>query len=384
VELAQRLSLDLTTVSIDPAWDNNKWTMCFGTDYGARAEQGDMSLIYSYLEQELTSAITFDAILLPLNHGWKQLTEASRAALEKRVKEGAGLVLIRPFSSPLSPLESTSPPPPDAEDAPPNPRNAGNMESSPWRRKGDHYITRAIPVESFPFRYIEHYPCRAAAGAEVLIESAGGTPVLAVRTLGSGRVIGFGYRNSGMSWYMPMAARNDFVDVYWEYYYALLCRALIFAARREPASSPDWDSPQVDWRIRDLHAQVVVSGKGAVRKPADLAPGTHFVEQQAESDWRVSALDVPQTDTIADLKVTPEVIHEGDTAEVRWKSSRPAKIELIDALGRVIASQSGDGEVWLKAGHSCTRVGSGPKWAARWNRFQSSLPRPRASGRTTR
>ena len=55
VELRQRLSLDLTTVSIDSAWDVNKWTMSFGQDYGVRAERGDLRLIYSYLEQELTS-----------------------------------------------------------------------------------------------------------------------------------------------------------------------------------------------------------------------------------------------------------------------------------------------------------------------------------------
>jgi hypothetical protein len=69
VELAQRLSLDLTTVSIDPDWDVNKWTMSFGADYGARAEKGDLKLVYSYLEQELTSQKNFDAILLPVNHG---------------------------------------------------------------------------------------------------------------------------------------------------------------------------------------------------------------------------------------------------------------------------------------------------------------------------
>ena len=356
VELAQRLSLDLTTVSIDPAWDVNKWTMCFGRDYGARAEQGNLTLIYSYLEQELTSAKKFDAILLPLNHGWKQLTEPARAALEKRVKEGAGLVLIRPFSSPLSPLESTSPEP-DMEDAPANRRNAANGETSPWRRKGDHYITRAIPVESFPFKYIQQQKCRAAAGAEVLIESESGTPVLAVRPLGEGRVIGFGYRSAGVSWAMPMEARNDFVDAYWEYYYALMCRALIFAAKREPKGTPDWNGAAVGWRFRDLHSQVVASGKGAPRKPAKLVPGRYFLEQQAASDWRVSVLDVPQTDQIAELKATPAVIHEGDEVEVRWKSSRPAEIALIDALGRVIARASGSGEAKLKAGRALVHTG---------------------------
>jgi hypothetical protein len=354
-ELAQRLALDLTTVSIDPAWDTNKWTMCFGSDYGARAEQGNLSLIYSYLEQELTSSKTFDAILLPLNHGWKQLTEPSRAALEKRVKEGTGLVLIRPFSSPLSPLESTSPEQ-EAEE-PGDRRSPRNVEKSPWRRRGDHYITRAIPVESFPFRHIEHQQCRAAAGSEVLIEAESGTPVLAVRPHGNGRVIGFGYRNAGVSWYMPMTARNDFVDVYWEYYYALLCRALIYAAKREPAGSPNWDSRSANWRIRDLHSQVVASGKGAARKPARLVPGRYFLEQHSDSDWRVSVIDVPQTDTITELQATPEVIQEAGTVEVRWKSSRPAKIELIDALGRVIASASGNNEVRLKAGRPLVHSG---------------------------
>jgi len=63
-ELAQRLSLELTTVSIDPAFDVNKWTMGFGRDYGARADQNDFSLLYSYLEEELTNAKPFDAILI--------------------------------------------------------------------------------------------------------------------------------------------------------------------------------------------------------------------------------------------------------------------------------------------------------------------------------
>ncbi len=109
VELAQRLSLDLTTVSIDSAWDVNKWTMSFGPDYGVRAERGDLRLIYSYLEQELTSAKPFDAILLPLHHGWNSLTAASREALVRRVREGCGLVLIQPLDAEISPLVPATP-----------------------------------------------------------------------------------------------------------------------------------------------------------------------------------------------------------------------------------------------------------------------------------
>ena len=166
-------------------------------------------------------------------------------------------MLVRPFTCPFSPLESTGTEQ-DIDEDPGNRRTPANVESSPWRRKGDHYITRAIPVESFPFRYIEHQKCRAAAGAEVLIEAENGTPVLAARTHGDGRVIGFGYRAAGLSWYMPMTARNDFIDVYWEYYYALLCRALIYAAKREPSGAVDWDGPAVEL----AHARPACAGGG--------------------------------------------------------------------------------------------------------------------------
>ena len=44
-----------------------------------------MKLVYSYLEQALTSDKKFDAILLPLKPGWEALTPASREALARRV-----------------------------------------------------------------------------------------------------------------------------------------------------------------------------------------------------------------------------------------------------------------------------------------------------------
>jgi hypothetical protein len=155
VELAERLSLDLTTVSIDQDWDVNKWTMAFGEDYGARAEKGDLKLVYSYLEQELTGPKKFDAILLPLSHGWNALTPASREALKRRVREGCGLVLIRPYADDISPLVPVDLQVPETEFE--EPKAAGRTEASPWRRTQDHYITRAIPVETFSFGDVESF-----------------------------------------------------------------------------------------------------------------------------------------------------------------------------------------------------------------------------------
>jgi hypothetical protein len=354
VELAQRLSLELTTVSIDAAWDVNKWTMCFGRHYGARAERGDLSLVYSYLEEELTSAKPFDAILLPLNHGWKQLTEASRAALEKRVKAGCGLVLLRPFSCPLSPLESLTPPP-EGLDELEDSRAAGNTERSPWKRPGDHYITRAIPVESFPFQFLEHHPAKLRPGSEGLLVAESGTPVMAARTEGQGRVVACGYRGIGVSWQMPMEARLHAVDVYWEYFYALLCRALIYAARREPAAAPEWDAGA--WRVRDTRMQVVRSGRRRPPGNWGFQPGRYFLERHAASDWQISAIDIPQPGRIGNLKASPGVIGAGDTVEVTFDAARPAEVELVDGLGRVLARASGTGRVSLRAGLPLTHSG---------------------------
>ena len=356
VELAQRLQFDLTTVTIDPACDLNKWTMCFGSDYGARAERGDLNLIYSYLEEELVSSRHFDAVLISLSHGWKRLTAKSREALVRRVAEGCGLVLIRPFASELAPLEPDVPPPSE-EDELEEPAQPGPVAQSPWKRTRDHYITRAIPIESFPFQYLSHYVCRPALGAEVLVSTESGHPIAGLKTHGKGRVVAFAWRNAGLSWHMPMEARNSFTDVYWEYFYALMCRALIFAARREPAAGQDWSVPSIEWRVRDRFARIVRTGTGPEPAFDGLPPGRFFVESQSASDFVIRVIDVPQPDSIENLRVSRPLISEGDLVEVTWKSTRPARIELVDALGRVIAAAEGEGRVELRAGRPLVHSG---------------------------
>jgi hypothetical protein len=309
VELAQRLSLDLTTVSIDPAYDVNKWTMCFGRDYGARAERGDFSLIYRYLEEELTGPKRFDAILLQTSHGWNQLTERSREAILRRVREGCGLVWIRPFESELTPLVPEEPA--AAPRGPYTTVEPGRSESSPWRRAADHYITRPIPIEAFPFPYVQNYLYRAAPGAEVLVSSASGHPVAAVREFGQGRVVGLGYRDAGLSWRMPPNARGFVSDQHWEAFYAWLCRAIIFAARRE---------------------------------------------KDAASEWRVLVPEPPRVE-VEELKTAADVIHEGDAIEVTWRGAKPATVELTDGLGRLIARATGKDRATLKAGRPLTHSG---------------------------
>ncbi|MFL6353783.1 MAG: beta-galactosidase [Bryobacteraceae bacterium] len=355
VELAQRVSLDLTTVSIDPNWDVNKWTMAFGTDYGARAEKGDLKLVYSYLERELTSAKHFDAVLLPLNHGWNKLTPASRDALARRVNEGCGLVLIRPDGelSPLSPVDMSTSGDSEFDEREP----VARTESSPWHRTGDHYISRAIPVENFPFGDVQNFTYRVAPDATVLIRSDSGNPLLAVRQSEKGRVVAFGYRNQGISWQMPISARGHFVDVCWEYFYAMLVRAIIYAAAREPKSIPDFTGPKAVWRVRDQYNRVLQSGHGHAPQFTNFAAGRYFLERQLPEDWIVTAIETGQPEKIEALKAKPEVIAEGTDVEVRWQAGRRAHIELIDGFGRVLASAEGSGTVRVSVLRPLTHSG---------------------------
>lgn len=308
VELAQRLSLDLTTVSIDPSWDINKWTMSFGSDYGARAERGDLDLIYSYLEAELTGPKHFDAILLPVNHGWKRFTAKTREALLRRVKDGAGLVLIRPMDAEISPLRPLTVGEPEGDNAIVEP---GQPERGAWTKGENHYITHSIPVASFPFDYIENYRYAATPDAQVLAVNQSGTPVIAVRKQGKGRVVAFGYRNAGISWQIPQTAKGFVAPEQWEAFYALLVRSLIYAAGREADAPGEWSVPAAPAR-------------------------THLIR---------------------DLAVSKTPIAEGDRIEVTWTGTGQAKVELVDAFDRVLARAEGNGRASLTVSRPLTHSG---------------------------
>jgi hypothetical protein len=248
-------------------------------------------------------------ILIQTSHGWETLTPRSREAIARRVREGCGLVWVRPFASELSPLEPEEPAalPRGAYSA----LEPGKTEASPWRRLADHYITRPIPVESFPFAYLENYLYRAAPGAAVLVTSATNHPVVAVREAGKGRVVGLGYRNAGLSWQMPRSAHGFVGAESWEAFYAMLCRALIWAARREGDAPGEWKVPVPPAR-RNLVSQ---------------------------------------------LDTTAKVIAEGDAVEATWQAPDAVTVELIDGFDRVIARARGTNRATLKAGRPLTHSG---------------------------
>jgi hypothetical protein len=332
--------------------------MSFGKDYGARAERGDLKLIYGYLEEELTGPADFDVILLPLHHGWEALTDESMKALKERVRKGCGLVLIRPLESDLSPLKPLDPI--ERGDRPYS-RVEPTFEQSSWVQRSDHYITRAIPTETFPFQFIQNYRYEAVRSADVFLSSESGIPVGATLNYGEGRVVAFGYQNVGLSWRMGPEARHNCPDIYWEYFYAMLCRALIFAANREPHAATNFDDPATEWRLKREDGQVLNRSRGRVPSFEDLPPGRYFLEQKASSDWRITAVEIPQTDRIEGLTADPAVIAEDEFVTVKFGATQGGKVELLDSLDRVLAqastSSGGEQTVRLRPGRPLVHSG---------------------------
>src|ERR1051325_849714 len=97
VELMQRIQLAPTTVSIDREWDISCWGI--GDYYGheERGDRDDFQVVYSYVERDLTGDAPFEVMLIPGLNGWSRMTRAARDAVLRRVREGAGLVLLHPF-----------------------------------------------------------------------------------------------------------------------------------------------------------------------------------------------------------------------------------------------------------------------------------------------
>ncbi|PYQ22906.1 MAG: hypothetical protein DMF79_05045 [Acidobacteria bacterium] len=249
VELMQRLALQPTTVTIDRQWDVNCWGIgdFYGHEY--RGERDDFRIVYGYAEEELTRATPFEVMVLPGLNGWSRLTRPARDAILRRVREGAGLVLLHPFVGDVkghpfqgdpaegdpriwevSPLVGV----PDdrvSDRGYPEP-NLEAITQARWEVARPHFITEALDLDLLPSGERGGRFYKYEARGEVLVQ-AGGYPVVAVKAYGKGRVVAFAQVGDGFipEPVDPVASRA-YWD-YWEYQYALLARAVLWAARGE-------------------------------------------------------------------------------------------------------------------------------------------------------
>jgi Beta-galactosidase trimerisation domain/Beta-galactosidase len=399
VELMQRLALEPTTVSIDRSWDVNCWGIgdFYGHEY--RGDRDDFQTVYGYAEQELTSAKSFEVMLVPGLNGWSRLTRASRDAILRRVREGAGLVLLHPFVGDvkghpfkgddaegdprlwdISPLVGV----PDdlvSERGYPEP-NGGAISEGRWERRTPHFITEGVPLELIPSGRAGGRFYKYEARGDVLIEAAG-YPVLAVKAYGKGRVAAFAYMEDGFLPETTDPIESKTYWSYWEYQYALVARTLLWASGRDTGAR--LEGPKVDEAAQKIDLALISDGAREVEielagrselgtryagrrerrpvasggNPLSLSlqglrptagwPGGKQILDVIVRDgasgatlgFGTATFDTPKAATVTGVRPNAEVYREGDTMTLVTRAAGKLeglrmRVEVRDDLGRLL------------------------------------------------
>ncbi|MCD6351490.1 MAG: beta-galactosidase, partial [Armatimonadetes bacterium] len=239
IELAQRLDLDFTYIKFRT--NRTKEWIYQGDRTVPNLETAQKRLLKA-LDQPLDVAVIagFD---------WQvHFTPEIRAKLAEKVRQGMGLVAIEPCGvpddDPLAKALGKSKPR----------RSMGTIYA--WRPASDNYITRALPWawqdEAFGgvlprTRRMEYE--RQPQGEVLATWAKDGKPLLVAATVGQGRVVAATYdvlthamSYRGFSALTPIISyrggflRDEYRQMtwpYWEEWWALLTRMVIYAARRE-------------------------------------------------------------------------------------------------------------------------------------------------------
>ncbi len=241
VELAERLDLDFKATTIGASPGINKWG--FGDFYEQRSGGGEFwahaySLAYAYIADDLIYGPRYDVILWPALRPWDSYPEELRQALRRRVEEGAGLILFqhgRRESGGWDPSPLVCEPLPGGREG----TEGVGLNRSRWQPTEPHYITRGIAWDAFPWGFIGVPKTTASPDSRILLKTTDGAPVLAVKSVGKGRVVAFGYDEKGMIPAITKVFETGLDYPYHEYLWALVARAVVWAAGREPAAHID-------------------------------------------------------------------------------------------------------------------------------------------------
>lgn len=253
----------------------------------------------------------FDAMLLAGGIWWKSLPGAARDRVLAKVRAGAGLVYVRPnqLIGEMKALLATGPVAPTPE-----------------------YLTQGIPSRFVP-------------GLERFEPSS---TVSQFRQLGEGRVLSVRFNPTphGYIWraaraLSPAVDSDEGCDFpYWEYYYSLIARHLLFAAKREPAIRIVSAACSIEDRVATLEvdnsaeaSEVVVATTTRDRRWAKIAAQTRSVSiAGGQSTVRLAG-------ALGDLElagahfVNIRVTHAGkavDWATVVVELTTPARIVSMD------------------------------------------------------
>jgi hypothetical protein len=389
VELAQRMDLDIETVTIDKAWDLNKWGI--GDYYDLRASVGNFELLYQNLENILTSAEPFDVLVIPGLNGWSNFSAKTIEAIHTRVQQGAGLVLIKPFHGEglarVKRLDELSAMHNLFEEGMGSDKLAGEgypilaidkLHQENWKANA-HYITHGIPFELFPYDEMAFYPYEATG--EVILQAESGLPIAAVKEYGKGRVATFGYfprdilpqhnKFTGTeNTFDPLVelwsgSRSRHPFAYLEYFYSLIYRSMLWTAGKVPeyrlgeiALTEDeaiihaLNLPEKGYAYRyriinnyDHILHESESQSNHLILPAELKLGGEFrlevslLIDNKVSDWITQSLSYAKTAYIHSLKTDRSDLQAGESLHVALEinaNSGKVRFQVIDDYERIL------------------------------------------------
>ena len=350
IEIAQRFDVDFESVIVDRNWDNNKWGL--GDFYDQRGGIWDDAVVMQNLEDAVCSDLHFDVMFIPGINGWRRFSDKAKDAILKRVQDGAGLVINQPQHGVDLPKVEGSMPAilekdrEDGEYRAPTHNDKWLAELSPlvplheerYYPEGyacidydvlrhddwifsDHYIAKNFPSSEIDFTDLGYYPYKAAG--DVVIESASGAPIVAVKTVGRGRVVALGYLQKSFvpNVKEPLAAEGgcfgstsmgtfppEFNVKYdnHEYLYALVGRVMLWAAGRDKTVIIDGsfvgnslevvtaDNATLSYRVKNYYDELVAEGEvtgGKIAIPAGQHSSLRFEVLAVAGDTAAKAAE---------------------------------------------------------------------------------------------
>ena len=233
IEIAQRLECDYEVVAIAPEAGLNRWG--YGDHIQARMED---KFIYWSIAKKLDENPTIEAMVLNRGHGWSNMPENIKQKIMKRVENGMGIVLINPGMS-----ESRANRSDDLLNSF-SPLINATQKKVGWKsgKISEHPAVNGIPFDSWATQKnsLWNYKINPETQTEIIVESQNGEPVIAVGKYGSGRVIQFAFDDDGFT---PKTIHGYYIidEVkpyrYWETQYAMVAKAIAWAAKKEPRVS---------------------------------------------------------------------------------------------------------------------------------------------------
>ncbi|MBI2194546.1 MAG: beta-galactosidase trimerization domain-containing protein [Planctomycetes bacterium] len=365
-ELAQRF--DLRPASSLGSFHNPMYDT--GIYYG-RLNPNNVQKIYNDL---LAPGRSYE-VLVFCGGAWDALTHPSKARAREMVRAGAGLVWIDPAPGDPAAWEML---PLD---------NPGKATEADWSADEEVYLTQGIPWKALPRTAATRFgEVRAEMGdAAETVASAGDLPLALLSEYGRGRVVTLTYlaRQREAGGLLPRVAAfpNKLSYPYWEYHYALVGRAILYAARKEsetritsiqpPAKiaagkpcpqpltlvihSPAPLSARLRVQFLDVFGQAIGDretdltlerGKNTARAPLPALPaGLNLAHLFVSSDrgvldFAAVALPADSAESLEPLQLDREAYRRDETmrAEVRVRAEETAGLaieaDLTDGYGR--------------------------------------------------